>query len=604
MVSRKKKRAAPGEVTSVASVERLPEPALAIPEILGNIVGILVEQLSKDESRSRNKGPPYWKRSLLPLLLVNRRFFNAAAGELWKDMHAFLPFARLLPYVDDDPILQRRGIDAKEQEDIWSRFMIYSSYTSNLSLVHDVDDKIEGPWLSYLLGTPSRPEHIFPRLKSLDIYCPDVTTCTLLPILAARLRGCQILSRDGKYPMETFVRFAVATLACQAERISTLRIEGSMLPGTMAYFADMGSLRDFTISSNADPLEMHLKDFLNLKSVPGLKRLALDYAVPTTNNVFAENYTPDIEECLKGDAHLPALEELLVSGDGLTQHMVARDILLPKTLRRLDLICREAGVRGHLIPFALRVYLERNQNLERLNIKWEYDPRARYRLGHVPTTDPRPQFFSNNPLYKDRSAQFLPALARQTSLTELKIDGLECFKDSLIEQICDIIPNFPNLKKLTLRPTLYGGFPPFTVLESIANSCPLLEWISMPISWANQISLPERIPTSPHKLTRLWVGDGRHPKDLRGSIAIGRYLHTLFPRVRHLCDPTGGVYTHYKEDGGGVSVNPNLWDAMDAPAVRSGDPLSRDEDFWKEIEVLVGSYHEARAQAIRELSLQ
>ncbi|KAF6758047.1 hypothetical protein DFP72DRAFT_889787 [Ephemerocybe angulata] len=377
-----------------------------------------------------------------------------------------------------------------------------------------------------------------------------------------------------------------------------------MLPGTMAYFANMCRLRDLIISSNTGPLEMHMKDFLNLKSVPGLNRLALDYVVPTTGNVFTENYAPDIEECLKEDAHLPALDELLVSGDGLTQHMVARDILLPKTLRRLDLICRETGVRGHLIPFALRVYLERNQNLERLNIKWEYDPRTSYRHAE----NPRVQFFSNNPLYKDRSTQFLPALARLTSLTELKIDGLECFKDSLSEQICDLIPNFPNLKRLTLRPTLSPAsqaIPSFTVLESIANSCPLLDWISMPTKWENTISLPERIPSSPHRLPRLWIGGGRHPKDLRGSIAIGRYLHTLFPRVRHLCDPSGGVYTQYEEENPfSLGVNANLWDAMDAPAVRSDDPIGRDEYFWKEIEVLVGSYHEARAQAIRELSLQ
>ncbi|KAF6757942.1 hypothetical protein DFP72DRAFT_209482 [Ephemerocybe angulata] len=549
-------------------------------------------------------GMPYWKRSLLPLLLVNRSFFNAASGQLWKDMHSFLPFAKLLPSVYGTPILQTRCVNANGQEDIWSRFMLYSSYTSNLVLpYYDLDGK-DGPWVSYLLGTASRPKHIFPRLRTLDVYGADLTTCALLPILAGQLRGCQVLNEVGLHL--TFVRFAVATLASKAESISTLRIEGPMLPGTMAYIANMCRLRDLIISSKPDPLEMHMKDFLNLKSVPGLKRLALDYVVPTTGNVFTENYAPDIEECLKEDAHLPALEELLVSGDGLTQHMVARDVLLPKTLRRLDLICRETGVRGHLIPFALRVYLERNQNLERLNIKWEYDPRTRY--GHA-AKNPRVQFFSNNPLYKDMSSQFLPALARQTSLTELKIDGLGCFKDSLTEQICDIIPNFPNLKKLTLRPTfkLYGnspGFPPFTVLESIANSCPLLEWISMPISWTNPISLPERIPTSPHKLTRLWIGGGHHPEDLRGSIAIGRYLHTLFPRLRHLCDPSGGVHTQYKEDRGGVGVNPNLWDAMDAPAVRSDDPIGRGEYFWKEIEVLVGSYHEARAQAIRELSLQ
>ncbi|KAF6758046.1 hypothetical protein DFP72DRAFT_1167888 [Ephemerocybe angulata] len=599
MISRRKKVKTSEEEALVAPAQRLPESVLSTPEILGNIVELFLGEKPERTGLPFRRAPsPIWLRTLLPLLVVNRDFFHATVCSLWKDMHSFHPFIQLLPLMTEEQAPE--VLDPKCEDDVWGRFKLYASSTTTLVL----NGEGEGPWISHIVSLPFRPQNLFPKLQMLDVRVAKITTCVLLPIVAPHLKKCTVSNADEK-DLDT-TKFTLATLSTKAENLSTLRIAGPLTAGSMDYVHRIRGLRNLVISSKKEPLEKHIPELVRLNAISTLKALTLDYVIPSVGNTMEESYSPAVEDCLGTDAMLPDLEELLVSGDGLTQHMIARGIALPNNLRQLDLLCREPDEgREFLMPFALRVYLERNKELQRLRVKWEEDPRARL----ASPRDPREAFFTKNPVFTKSCDQFLPALSRQTSLTELKIDGISFFDDDILSKICEVVPNFPNLVRLTLRTTLSATYenytttpPPFTVLETIARACPLLEWINMPVAWVGfvcpRIVLPSRMET-PHKLTRLWIGGGDVPAGLSGSIAIGRYLNTLFPNLKYLANSRGGRRSTYKTEIEYGTVNPDFQEAMNVPSTRLKYECGG-RGFWEEIQELVRSYTQARLEGMRD----
>ncbi|KAF5339165.1 hypothetical protein D9611_011234 [Ephemerocybe angulata] len=581
MVSRRKKVKTSEEEALVAPAQRLPESVLSTPEILGNIVELFLGEKPERTGLPYRRAPsPIWLRTLLPLLVVNRDFFHATVCSLWKDMHSFHPFIQLLPLMTEEQAPE--VLDPKCEDDVWGRFKLYASSTTTLNL--------------------------FPKLQMLDVRVAKITTCVLLPIVAPHLKKCTVSNADEK-DLDT-TKFTLATLSTKAENLSTLRIAGPLTAGSMDYVHRIRGLRNLVISSKKEPLEKHIPELVRLNAISTLKALTLDYVIPSVDNTMEESYSPAVEDCLGTDAMLPDLEELLVSGDGLTQHMIARGIALPNNLRQLDLLCREPDEgREFLMPFALRVYLERNKELQRLRVKWEEDPRARLESPR----DPREAFFTKNPVFTKSCDQFLPALCRQTSLTELKIDGISFFDDDILSKICEIVPSFPNLVRLTLRTTLsdatYGNHytttpPPFNILETIARACPLLEWINMPVTWVGFVC-PRIVPPPrmemPHKLTRLWIGGGDVPEGISGSIAVGRYLNALFPNLKYLADPKGGRKSTYKTETEYRTVNPDFQEAMNVHSRRLRY-LCGGRNFWEGIEELVHSFTQARLEGMRDSS--
>ncbi|KAF5339163.1 hypothetical protein D9611_011231 [Ephemerocybe angulata] len=606
MVSRKKKVKAASEDANALPLVPSSHRVFASQEILGEILHIFAYDRAEEVKERFKRSPNRWKTELLPLLVINRAFYDCVTTALWNKLDSLVPLTRLLPSVTQfsHPAL----LSPKEDVDIWARFKVYSSKTVSLGLKGPRDD--EGAWLSFLFSQPSCPKSLFPRLQNLTIHQADVITCTILPAVAHQLKHCDLKDNSSNSPC----RYTLATLSVRSPGLSSLKLHSHPTKSVMQCLGTLGGLQRLTIDSQwSQPLVEKFEAISQLSLVRGLRALFLSYPTSSSEHGPPEGYAADVKECLDAEPHLPNLERLVVVGDGLTQHMIARGAALPNTLQHLDLVCLppDSG-RELFIPLLLQVYLERNKGLETFRVKWESARNTDAACRHK---DMEPLLVQTDPVYQTSCAQFLLALSQASSLTELRIDGIPFLDDDIGSKICEFIPNFPNLRRLTLRPLTtaphwIGAYSskkppkpvPITFLEPIARACTTLEWIDMPVTWGTPLPLPDRHP-APHSITRMWLAgsDNGHPRSLQGCIAVGRYLNRVFPNLNCLSEiPEGygkkGKYADWE-------VKPDWLSAMergsDSERVKYGNGEAA---FWKEIEVLIHSYHDERTHAVLDSS--
>ncbi|TEB32966.1 hypothetical protein FA13DRAFT_235010 [Coprinellus micaceus] len=308
---------------------------------------------------------------LHPLLFVNKSFLQTTADLLWKNMHSFKPFIRsFLPLVGEMP--SPEVLDSLVDGSLWERFLFYSSRTAKLTISSDTAS--HAYWISFLLGQHSRPRILFPKLRSLNLHAADIAAIVILSAAAPRLSTCSIES-----PGDTqFVKAAIASLTLSCQHLSSLTVGVRLSEGTMRYLTRIQGLENVILSGRS--LQAQWAELSAIRCITRLKTLALDYAYANeaTNSTLSPDYSPSIDDVLGEKTETPHLEQLLVFGDGITQHKIARGIALPRGLRRLDLLVRPPdAARMLLLPNAFRLYLQRNHKLEKFRVKFvkdDYDP--------------------------------------------------------------------------------------------------------------------------------------------------------------------------------------------------------------------------------------
>ena len=77
---------------------------------IDEIVGEIVTSFAQESQKTVDAGK-IWKQKLIPLLVVNKIFFDATIGWLWQTMESFLPCIRLIaPMPEGGPTPKVRAI--------------------------------------------------------------------------------------------------------------------------------------------------------------------------------------------------------------------------------------------------------------------------------------------------------------------------------------------------------------------------------------------------------------------------------------------------------------------------------------------------------------
>ncbi|KAJ2911909.1 hypothetical protein MD484_g8505, partial [Candolleomyces efflorescens] len=497
-------------------------------------------------------------------------------------MDSFLPSIRMLPTLEDNKspevsfVVQDicfapfNGHQYLCEGVFWNRFAIYSSRIRKLSLTSDTQRF--GTWFAFLYELPSRPHPLFPRLKTLVIQSSNAGSSAMLKSIASQLDECNISDFENDQESFAYVSIAMANLCMKADRLRHLNLQLSprLLHSATEHVDKIRGLEDLTIGGSVLPsLNSGVLRFLD--RIPGLKWLIVDYECAFPEIASTDIQPTHIQSALQASHELSGLDTLTISGDGYVQYSVATKGVVPSGLQTLDVVFRPTDrARVLLLPHALRIYLERNKNLKKLQIT-----RSKFGIqepSHSPELlDP----YRTDPAFC-HSQEFISALAQASQLCEIKIDNIPFPKRNIILEICNVLPNLRNLTRLTLRPSRLTilpndelQIPRPSVLEGIVKGNPLLEYLSIPIDWTHSLPPINTITYSSSRLSMLSIDGGpRGEFNVQRIIPISRYLDAIFPAVTIVETVVGG----------------------------GGQDQEEEINFWKGVQDLVRSFQDVAAR--------
>ncbi|KAJ3540177.1 hypothetical protein NMY22_g4416 [Coprinellus aureogranulatus] len=128
-----------------------------LPAILLNLKDPLGKQEETDS----------WRKELIPLLAVNRSFFDCAADMLWESMPTLEPVLKLLPWFSTP----YNGIGDYHYSgaDDWKVFNSYAKRVKSIQVRNATTVRMPTLWFIELLNLHGRPKPFFPSLKRVEI---------------------------------------------------------------------------------------------------------------------------------------------------------------------------------------------------------------------------------------------------------------------------------------------------------------------------------------------------------------------------------------------------------------------------------------------------
>ncbi|KAJ3542272.1 hypothetical protein NMY22_g3576 [Coprinellus aureogranulatus] len=482
-----------------------------------------------------------WKKSFLPLLLVNKCFFHCGADVLWNTMDSVAHVFKLLPWFKSP----YSGIGTYKYcgADDWERFMVYASRIKSFSLDPSPNVDISFPWVMELHTLPGRPDPFFPALQQVDLCIRENTGGPLLFLLVgASLRSLCIDAKRS--PTEENILAVLPRLSSASPNLCIFKYHGTYSDAFVTQICALQGITSLRLSFETGGDANCLRQLRNLPHLRLLKLSApwLDAFTP------GQPITKQSQPLTTNSGQLLPLLEVYVETTEHQQCAIAR-ILSPGTLMRLLLSFMNLA---DLMPFylCLGLYLKANPSLRELvvvfNESWEFSlpgvPRS-HRAAWPSFRDASDAFFSElqasrtiraftvkDMPYRIAASIYLNLLHASSAMTHLHHLSISVkLPASLDGPDFPPIPTFPGLSFLA---------------TTIWRLCPNLKSLSM--HFDENLVLAEDLSkllhpfpaTSRHKLQTLVVNTGTTAATSRSlHLPYGRideitsYLMNLFPRL-------------------------------------------------------------------------
>jgi hypothetical protein len=352
-------------------------------DIVPVIVSHLRQLVSENDEGEKSNAP------ILPILLVNRAFFDAGANVLWENIHGLDPLFKLLPWFD----ALCGGAQVREQQfarDIrrltwpfhqvsevasgadWNRFNLYASRVRELAFSCGGE---EPPlWVRGLgdLALPGMPVPMFPNLRMADISSIDfMSPKTLRLFIPPRLEEFRLafgwLPQEYE-PSDLSPHLAIQIIASTARDLRVLRYQGRIVD--QCFFSNLVKLTNLTSVTAYLKGSPDAWAFQCLRELPLLEYLS----ILLMGSVEAAASREKSMKGLRMDPHtsLTNLRSLEVVFGQYQQCRVAK-ALSPKNLREaIFAFFRPTDLMP--VHLTLGLYLQENPLLEDLEAKFIQPP--------------------------------------------------------------------------------------------------------------------------------------------------------------------------------------------------------------------------------------
>ncbi|TEB32883.1 hypothetical protein FA13DRAFT_1731405 [Coprinellus micaceus] len=333
-------------------------------DIVPVIVSHLRQLVSENDEGEKSNAP------ILPILLVNRAFFDAGANVLWENIHGLDPLFKLLPWFD--ALCGGAQVSEVASGADWNRFNLYASRVRELAF----SCRGEEPplWVRGLgdLALPGMPVPMFPNLRMADISSIDfMSPKTLRIFIPPRLEEFRLafgwLPQEYE-PSDLSPHLAIQIIASTARDLRVLRYQGRIVD--QCFFSNLVKLTNLT------SVTAYLKGspgawaFQCLRELPLLEYLS----ILLMGSVEAATSREKSMKGLRMDPHtsLTNLRSLEVVFGQYQQCRVAK-ALSPKNLREaIFAFFRPTDLMP--VHLTLGLYLQENPLLEGLEAKFIQPP--------------------------------------------------------------------------------------------------------------------------------------------------------------------------------------------------------------------------------------
>ncbi|KAF5339085.1 hypothetical protein D9611_011213 [Ephemerocybe angulata] len=514
------------------------------------------------------------KRKFAELTRVNRAFFNASIGVLWETMDSLVPFfCEILPAdrrKDCNELFRPLGYRRQPiSESHWKRFEVYSAKTKTL-ILNQMKPPMDNAWVLHALSSKKRPDVLFPALRRLWLSSTDSLSLAVAFSIAPQVKFLAIHFDEGTGEEEEICLALLATLRQADGGPQDLTISQ---PITYTALRSLHQINSITCLSlrlpEGDIRKLGLRLLANLRS---LKKLSLVQEVDILDMETA-NLLPllNVDDPFSRAAKMPVLEELTVTGSGLTLFTVATE-LSPSALKALYLKAKADSVDKQVVlfPLIITAFALCNENMTSLS--------AAYNKG-VKVKAETVEGFRGDLRY-NQYQKFMDALSALKELTTLRILSIPFFDPGINTALFQLAGSLPKLNYFELFPcpmtTLSADnvvYPTLRDLQSISTGFGQLQVLKIACDLTSIPEIPKDY-VSKHPLNSLGMFTLATMDHFTEDtlIALARYLHRLFPNLQELSR------THRKV---------------------GGDRLK----LWSYLEKLLKSFQAIRAEAIQDMSM-
>lgn len=298
------------------------------------------------------------------------------------------------------------------------------------------------------------------------------------------------------------LRVVLSALVSKSPSLSSLMLEGSGHPSSLDPIMELPDLRVMNLYSFDSNVSARL--ILSFKDMKNLRELHL--SLPNAADFF-------VVESATG---FLALEELFLEGE------------LPCIAQFLETVESKKLLWIHLILVALPVDESlRTEQFEQFHLVLERFADCLERIDII---------YKLLPHIKANIVEFLRPFDKLHELRTLNIDLRPSVKlDAASEDITQLFEAWPNLESFAVYASENSRGMPISVLSSVAEFCPLLEFIALPkldIRPLKELKL-QSIPIQSHGLAIIKWG-GLSPLDPSTEVIVYlvQYLDHLFPNLR------------------------------------------------------------------------
>ncbi|KAF6757966.1 hypothetical protein DFP72DRAFT_1065220 [Ephemerocybe angulata] len=514
--------------------------------------------------------PTSWKQFFARLACLNRAFFHASIDVLWENMHSLEPFFGVLLPADRNPdsslfkpLLYYPGVTSAQ----WDRFKFYSTRTKSLALHRSTSPGLSSAWALFLSTDKGKPDPLFPALKDLYLTSDDALSLLVAFSVVPQLK---LLSIDLDDESDEDSGAAITTaLRARASRLSRLSLLHPVDKYTASRSFSIASLTSLCLALRGTTTEV---PWAKMHRLHRLERFELKQSLNDDESSEVPSLA-DIAQHLSRPSPFPGMRELAVEASSSMQYQVAASVS-PHSLKRLHIkvLANNPYEQMLVLPHVLTVHMKRNPNLTTLTAecphRGEINPDA---ISHL-----------RGDLRFNKIEPLISGLSALRNLTTLKISGLPFLAVDIMIRLLDAVRSLSQLEVLWLNPKSMTHLeadgllvPPLHSLQGISRNNQRLVQCFLLVQYS---AIPD-LPVDYVSTNRLKHLDLYHPayfEDLEDiattdqKLRIARYLDRLFPYLKT-------IMNHVPQGSG-------AW------------------EMWSEVEKILLSFQDLRAQAIRDFA--
>ncbi|KAF5339188.1 hypothetical protein D9611_011208 [Ephemerocybe angulata] len=513
--------------------------------------------------------PPSWRQQFARLTLVNHAFFHASIGILWENMDSVKPFFEILLREGTSAVGNTESVTPLTYDvEKWDRFKVYSSRTKSLSLRRSTSLALDYHWALFLSTDRKWPDPLFPSLKRLYLSSDDPLSLLVAYTTAHQL---EVITVEFDEHCKTVLESASAPamlLSDRARNLKSLALKNPANTRTISRVCQVDTLRSLYLSITEGSREMisKINDLTRLETLEIVQTL-----VPSQPSPFPS--LVDMPKHISRPTKLANLRTMTVEANASMQYLVA-STLSPRSLKNLDLdILTDSSDKQMLVvPHVLTIYAKRNLALRTLSVfcpaRGNVDSDA---IAHL-----------RGDLAFNQIEPLMSSLAALRQISDLAIRGVPFLAVDILFRFLTAIRSLPNLRNLSLDPKPMTNLeadelmvPTIQCLEDVSRHNQRLVHCLLPFDVSQPVPEIPKDYVSTNRLARLDPFFPVYTADLatfttERKLAIARYLDRLFP--------------HMKDISGCMTKEGPRW------------------KLWSEVEKIMFSFQELRAEAIRDLA--